>query len=222
MAWGLETDTCDGGGLEVSRGDASALDPGALDEALGSFHGWTDQVPPATSAKKIAGEAAYRKAHRGEEVVLAPCPVYLHEARWLRHSLPDSSTLELTSRGGFYVRSLARDLGRKLGCGAHLARLRRSAIGPWEDPGTGLREHLVGEALLPWCPVRRVDAQELDHLLHGRPIPTGSLEPPLWELPAGFPNPSAPVQALHEGRLVALLKEKDGAWWTFANLRGGL
>jgi len=222
VAWGVETDTCDGGGLELSRGDASALDPPALDEALASFRGWTDQVPPATSAKKIAGEAAYRKAHRGEEVILAPCPVYLHEARWLRHRLPESSTLELTSRGGFYVRSLARDLGRKLGCGAHLSRLRRSAIGPWEDPGPGLREHLAGEALLPWCPVRRVDAQELDHLLHGRPITTGRLEPPLWELPAGFPDPSAPVQALQEGRLVALLKEKDGAWWTFANLRGGL
>lgn len=222
VAWGSETDTCDPQGLEVATGDPRALDAAALEAALAPFLGWTEQVPPATSAKKIGGEAAYRKAHRGEEVILPPSRVYLHEARWLRHRLPGSSTLELTSRGGFYVRSLARDLGRALGCRAHLARLQRTAIGPWADPGPGLREHLAGAALLPWCPTRRLEGDDLDHLLHGRPIPPGSLEPPLWDLPAGFPDPGAPVQALHEGRLMALLREKDGAWWTFANLRGGL
>ena len=222
VAWGSETDTCDHQGLEVAAGDPGNLDPELLDKALAPFLGWTNQIPPATSAKKIGGEAAYRKAHRGEEVVLPPSRVYLHQARWLRHDLPGSSLLELTCRGGFYVRSLARDLGRTLGCGAHLGRLRRTAIGPWNDPGPGLQECLVGEALLPWCPSRRVDDPELDRLLHGRPIPMERLQPPLWELPEGFPDPSAPVQALHEGRLVALLKEKDGAWWTFANLRGGL
>jgi tRNA pseudouridine55 synthase len=222
IAWGSETDTCDHQGLEVAAGDCSVLEPGILDAALTPFLGWTEQIPPATSAKKIGGEAAYRKAHRGEEVVLPPSRVYLHEARWLGHRLPASSTLELTCRGGFYVRSLARDLGQSLGSRAHLIRLRRTAIGPWADPGPGLREHLAGEALLPWCPVRRLDAAELEHLLQGRPIPTGSVEPPLWELPAGFPDPAAPVQALHAGRLVALLKEKNDAWWTFANLRGGL
>ena len=222
VAWGSETDTCDHQGLEVAAGDPSGLRPELLNAALAPFLGWTSQVPPATSAKKIDGEAAYRKAHRGEEVILPPSRVYLHEARWLGHRLPASSTLEITCRGGFYVRSLARDLGRALGCGAHLAGLRRTAIGPWADPGPGLREHLAGEALLPWCPARRLDDGELERLQNGRPIPTGSLEPPLWEWPAGFPDPGAPVQALHAGRLMALLKEKDGAWWTFANLRGGL
>jgi tRNA pseudouridine55 synthase len=222
VAWGSETDTCDPQGLEVASGDPSILEPGMLEVALTPFLGWIGQIPPATSAKKIGGEAAYRKAHRGEEVVLPPCRVYLHSARWVRHHLPGSSTLELTCRGGFYVRSLARDLGQALGCRAHLTRLHRTAIGPWEDPGAGLREHLAGEALLPWCRSRHLDEVELDHLLHGRPIPTGSIVPPLWLLPEGFPDPGAPVQALHEGRLVALLKEKDGAWWTLANLRGGL
>src|SRR5205085_314882 len=103
------------------QGDASAMMPQDLDAALAGFLGWRDQVPPATSAKKIGGEPAYKKAHRGEEVVLPPSRVYLHEARWLSHDLPGKSRLLLTCRGGYYVRALARDLGRRLGCGGHLS-----------------------------------------------------------------------------------------------------
>ena len=135
---------------------------------------------------------------------------------------PGSSTLELTCRGGYYVRSLARDLGRRLGCGAHLARLHRTAIGPWSDPGEGHEGLLQGEALIPWCPARFLSGEEVEHLLHGRPIPLGEVSAPAWTLPEGFPDPGAPVRALFEGRLMALLREKDGAFWTCANLRGGL
>lgn len=221
VVWGIETDTCDLQGLPVSQCEPVGLDATALDAALQAFLGWSEQVPPATSAKKIAGEAAYRKAHRGEDVVLPPSRVYLHAAAWIRHE-GVRSWLELTCRGGFYVRSLARDLGRALGCGAHLARLRRTAIGPWEDPGPGLREHLAGPALLPWCRSRQLSEAESIHLAHGRAIETGLLEEPLWTLPEGFPDPSAPIRALHADRLVALLKEKDGGLSTFANLRGGI
>ncbi len=222
IVWGVETDTCDLQGLPVGDPRPADLDPDRLRAALGPFLGWTDQVPPATSAKKIAGEAAYRKAHRGEEVILPPSPVYLHGAEWLRHGAPDRSWLKLTCRGGFYVRSLARDLGRALGCGAHLAALRRTAIGPWEDPGPGLREHLAGAALVPWCRTRRLDDLEAEYLAHGRAIAPGSLEDPLWDLPEGFPDPAAPIRALHGDRLVALLRAKDGGLGTIANLRGGL
>lgn len=221
VVWGVETDTCDLQGLPVG-GSGRVPDPAALDGALSPFLGWTDQVPPATSAKKIAGEAAYRKAHRGEAVDLPPSRVYLHSAEWIGSPAPDRSLLRLTCRGGFYVRSLARDLGRALGCGAHLAKLRRTAIGPWEDPVPGVREHLAGTALLPWCRSRVLDDAEADHLAHGRAIPLGTLEAPLWDLPEGFPDPGAPLAGLHEGRLVALLREKDGGLATVANLRGGL
>jgi len=222
LAWGMETDTCDHLGLAVSQGDGAALSPSLLDEALRPFLGWQDQVPPATCAKKIGGEAAYKKAHRGETFELAPSRVFLHEARWLSHDLPRCSTLELTCRGGYYVRSLARDLGRRLGCGAHLLRLHRTAIGPWSDPGEGNDALLQGQTLVPWCPARILTVEEVDHLLHGRPIPLGTVSAPAWPLPEGFPDPEAPVRALFEGRLVALLREKDGAFWTCANLRGGL
>ncbi|MBL0313215.1 MAG: tRNA pseudouridine(55) synthase TruB [Holophagaceae bacterium] len=222
IAWGVETDTCDHLGQVMTEGDASSLSPAMLDDALATFLGWQDQVPPATSAKKIDGEAAYRKAHRGEEVILPPSRVYLHGAKWLEHDLPTRSRLELTCRGGYYVRALARDLGRQLKCGAHLSGLHRSAIGPWTDPGPGTRIWVHGEALVPWCPSRRLNNEEAAYLDHGRAIPLGELETPTWQLPTGFPDPSAPIRALHEGRLVALLREQEGELRTFANLRGGL
>ena len=67
-----------------------------------------------------------------------------------------------------------------------------------------------------------LDEAEADHLLHGRPVPWATMEAPAWALPEGFPDPDAPVRGLHQGRLVALLREKEGALWTCANLRGGL
>jgi tRNA pseudouridine55 synthase len=153
---------------------------------------------------------------------MKPSRVFLLSARWLDHDLPRRSSLELTCRGGYYVRSLARDLGRALGCGAHLTALRRTAIGPWEDPGEGQERLLTGADLLPWCPVRVLSDEEADHLSHGRLITLGEALPPTWALPGGFPDPGAPLRALHEGRLVALLKPADGGLRTFANLRGGL
>jgi len=222
IAWGIETDTCDHLGRVMTGGDASSLSTALLDAALTAFLGWQDQVPPATSAKKIGGEAAYRKAHRGEEVILPPSRVYLHEARWLGHDLPKRSRLELTCRGGYYVRALARDLGRQLRCGAHLSVLHRTAIGPWMDPGPMGRVWVHGEDLVPWCRSRRLDGEEAAYLDHGRAIPLGEMEAPTWQTPTGFPDTLAPIRALHEGRLVALLREEEGMLRTFANLRGGL
>ena len=222
VRWGQETDTCDLQGLPVLTGDASHLTPELLDAALAPLLGWTEQVPPTTSAKKIDGEAAYKKAHRGEEVIMKPCRVFLLSARWLAHDLPRSSILELTCRGGYYVRSLARDLGRTLGCGAHLGALQRTAIGPWTDPGEGQERLLTGADLVPWCPVRELSDAEAEHLAHGRAIPLGEFLPPTWTQPEGFPDPGAPLRALHQGRLVALLRQTEEGLRTFANLRGGL
>jgi tRNA pseudouridine55 synthase len=222
LTWGVETDTCDLHGKPVSEGDPVQLTVEALAAVLAPFLGWTDQVPPATSAKKIDGEAAYKKAHRGEVVLMKPSRVFLLSARWLSHDLPRHSTLELTCRGGFYVRSLARDLGRALGCGAHLTALRRTAIGPWEDPGEGQERLLTGADLLPWCPMRVLSDEEAEHLGHGRAIALGETLPPTWAMPEGFPEPGAPLRAMHERHLVALLKPGEGGLRTFANLRGGI
>ena len=125
LVWGAETDTCDLHGKVVAEGTAPAPGPETsrrLEAALAPFHGWHLQAPPATSNKRVDGERAWQRAHRGEEVVLAGLPVFLHQARWLSHDLPRASRLSLSVRGGFYVRSLARDLGRALGTRAHLGR----------------------------------------------------------------------------------------------------
>lgn len=222
VAWGLETDTCDLHGLPLGEAVRPDLVPERLEAILETFLGWSDQVPPATSAKKIDGEAAYKKAHRGEVVLMKPSRVFLLSARWIAHDLPRRSTLELTCRGGFYVRSLARDLGRVLGCGAHLSALQRTAIGPWQDPGEGQELLLRGADLLPWCLSRLLTDEEAGRLSHGRAIPTGEAQPAVWPFPGGFPDPGAPLRALHEGRLVALLRPAEDGLRTFANLRGGL
>ena len=221
VAWGIETDTCDRQGQPLGEAVIPALTPEALDAALAPFLGWTEQVPPATSAKKIDGEAAYKKAHRGEVVLMKPSRVFLQSARWLAHG-SGSSSLELTCRGGFYVRSLARDLGRAVGCGAHLTTLSRNAIGPWSDPGEGQEWLLTGEGLLPWCPSRLLSDDEAERLSHGRAIAVGEALPATWAMPDGFPDPGAPLRAMHNDRLVALLKPSEDGLRTFANLRGGL
>jgi tRNA pseudouridine55 synthase len=206
IRWGVETDTGDAGGQVTLRGDTSGLTPEKLEQALRSFLGWTEQVPPSTSAKKVQGEPAYKKVHRGELVTLPASRVYLHEARFTGHTLPERSTLLLTCRGGFYVRALARDLGRALGCGAHLLALRRTAIGPWSDPEPAAEVHLVkGPALLPWLPARPLTDAEVGLLRKGGVLGLGPVERPTQELDTGFPAPPPLVRGFHQGRLSWLL-----------------
>ena len=203
VCWGLETDTGDAGGREVRSGDASALTPDQLDAALIRFRGWTAQTPPSTSNKRVDGERAYVKAHRGEMVALPPQQVYLHSAKWLSHELPVSSTLEVVVRGGFYVRSLATELGRTLGAGAHVSALNRSAIGSYQDVQLPVQH--TGRDVLPWLPSMELnDAQwgELKREVNPQVIST----PGTWALPEGFPTPTAGVRAMHQGRLVALIR----------------
>jgi tRNA pseudouridine55 synthase len=220
VSWGAETDNGDPLGTVVARGDASRLDPRQLEEALRPFLGWHEQVPPATSNKRIGGERAYARAHRGEHVELPPSPVYLHDARWLWHDLPRKSGLRLVVRGGYYVRSFARDLGRALGCRAHLSRLSRPAIGPWRDPGGGRAQVIRGPAVLPWAASRLLADDEARALRRGDPIPPGELRPPEWRLPVAFPDPEPPVRALLDGALVALLRARDGKLGREIDLRG--
>jgi len=222
VRWGTETDNCDPHGATIFSGDPSGLSLEKLDNALLAFVGWREQVPPATSAKRIDGERAYLKAHRGETVILPPSRVYLHEANWLNHDLPRESQLRLVVRGGYYVRALARDLGRLLGCGAHLTALHRTAIGPWADPGPGGHVELHGREILPWASVRLLCDQEVGDLRQSRQIPMGQLLPPSWPVPESFPDPQAPIRGFHRGRLVYLLRLEEGWLSALVALRGGL
>ena len=222
VCWGVETDNGDPHGRVVFTADSSDLSPQQLDDALATFVGWHDQIPHATSAKRIEGERAYLKAHRGEAVVMPASRVYLHEARWLSHDLPRQSRLRMTVRGGYYVRALARDLGRLVGCGAHLAKLHRSSIGPWTDPGPDQSAEIHGRDLLPWAAIRLLSDQDVGDLRQGRDIPMGELVPPDWPLPPGFPDPQAPVRGFHLERFCFLLSPHEGQLKLLSALHGGL
>jgi len=226
IRWGVETDNGDPLGRVVSTGDATRLSPPQLQDAVRPFVGWHEQTPPATSAKRIGGERAYEKALRGETVELPPSRVYLHEARWLSHDLSaaaPTSRVRVVVRGGYYVRALARDLGRTLGCGAHLAALHRAAIGPWTDPAAGESVAITGRALLPWLPSRELSDQEVGELRQRRPIKSADVTPPDWPLPPGFPCDAEDlVRGFHRQRLLFVLRREVDALAPVTELLGGL
>lgn len=101
-----------------------------IQQALSSFVGTFDQLPPKHSAKKIEGKRAYHLARQGKEFELKPVPVTAHEIELLDYRWP-SLKLRVRCGKGFYMRSLARDLGEKLGVGGYLSELIRTCVGKY-------------------------------------------------------------------------------------------
>ncbi|TRW98849.1 tRNA pseudouridine(55) synthase TruB [Paracoccus sp. M683] len=128
--WGAETATDDASGDVVRRSDARP-DADAIRAALPGFTGEIMQVPPAFSAVKVDGERAYDLAREGEAVELAARPLWVEELT-LTETTPDTARLLMVCGKGGYVRSIARDLGRELGCLGHVAHLRRIWSGPFD------------------------------------------------------------------------------------------
>jgi tRNA pseudouridine55 synthase len=124
---GQATDTYDSQGRVMSTTDRLP-ERAEVEKALARFLGPQQQVPPAFSAIKQGGQKSYDLARRGDAVALAPRPVEFY-ALELREWGPPELTLEAHCSAGTYIRSLAHDLGQRLGCGAHLAGLRRTASG---------------------------------------------------------------------------------------------
>ncbi len=128
---GATSDTCDREGRITPVSDPARISTEAVRAILPAFTGQILQVPPMHSAIKRGGEALYRKARRGEVVERAPRRVEVHHLALLEHDAGSGRVmLELTCGKGMYVRSLAHDLGARLGCGAYLAELLRTAFGP--------------------------------------------------------------------------------------------
>jgi len=128
VRWGTETDTDDADGRIAAQSD---LRPAAAEilALLPGFIGTIPQLPPSYSAIKINGERAYDLARDGEAPVLSPRPVTIH-ALDLLSSEPDEAVFEARCGKGTYVRAIARDLGRSLGCYGHVSALRRTRVGP--------------------------------------------------------------------------------------------
>jgi tRNA pseudouridine55 synthase len=123
-------------------------DRAAVERALASFLGPQRQRPPAYSAKRVGGERSYAKARRGEAVELAEVEIVVHAMELVGYDVPDLQ-FRTTVSAGTYVRALARDLGERLGTGAHLTSLRREAIGGLRVEQAVPLEQLGGDALLP-------------------------------------------------------------------------
>ncbi len=128
--WGAETSTDDASG-QVIRSAENRPTADMIRDALPDFTGDIMQVPPSVSAVKVDGARAYDLAREGETVELAARPLWV-ESLELLGTTPDSADLRMVCGKGGYVRAIARDLGRQLGCLGHVARLRRIWSGPFE------------------------------------------------------------------------------------------
>ena len=138
VRWGEERDTDDAEG-RITASAPERPSAAAVAALLPRFVGQIAQVPPRFSAVKIDGERAYDLARDGEAVDIAPRQVEIHHLELTETPDPDHATLLAECGKGTYVRALARDMGRALGCLGHVAGLRRTAVGPFgEDVAVSL------------------------------------------------------------------------------------
>ena len=201
---GVETDTFDAAGVPqaIEGGIApSAVDDAAVDEVIEAIRSQRQQMPPAYSAKKVGGVRAYTLARRNEKPELKAVDVCVYALDWKRVE-PDVLHVTLTCSAGYYVRAMAQEIGRGLGCGAHLEALRRTRVGPFEesdavplallegeDREAAARRLLPMEALLPGLPavtltqggetrVRHGNVIGLTHVARWHDAPAGAAPPP--------------------------------------------
>lgn len=131
IKFGEATDSYDADGEITATLPVPPLTLDQLNEAASSFIGDLQQVPPMVSAKKQGGVPLYKLARKGIEVVREPRLVHIYNYRFTAYAEPIAK-FRVACTKGTYVRSLAHELGQKLGCGAHLATLRRVTSGKWD------------------------------------------------------------------------------------------
>jgi tRNA pseudouridine55 synthase len=132
IRFGSETATDDREGAVTREAGVPSLAAGAIEPALATLRGVITQIPPQYAALKVGGRPAYARARGGETVALAARSVQVFRLDVIEISSPDLRLLVVCS-SGTYVRAIARDLGRALGSAAHLAALRRLAVGALES-----------------------------------------------------------------------------------------
>ena len=205
---GVETTTYDREGEVVSRCEGPWPDLAAVRAALDTFQGEIQQVPPPYSAVKTGGQAAYKRARRGEEVNLPPRAVTLFAIDVLEYA-PPILRVEVHCSAGTYLRSLAHDLGAVLGTGGHLCSLCRTRSGPFSieqavelDALPDLSESVVlPMAKATGLPTFEIDARTARRVAQGVQLGRHDLR--------GAP-PEGTVQLVHRGRLAALAELHRG------------
>ena len=127
IRFGFSTDTYDADGEPTTPLQEVHLNGDEVRALAAQFRGAIEQMPPPFSAKKIAGVPAYKLARKKQEVELKPVQVEIKEFEILT-TTADQATFRARVASGTYIRSVAHEMGQKLGCGAHLASLRRTAV----------------------------------------------------------------------------------------------
>ena len=167
VRWGEETATDDAEGEIVARSNQRPS-PAEIERLLPRFVGVILQTPPTFSAIRIAGARAYDLARGGETFEIEPRPIHVYRLE-LISAEADEAVLEAECGKGAYVRAIARDLGRALGCHGHVVELRRTRVGPFsadsavpldrlpDDPDLMARALLPLQAALSEMPVLRIE-----------------------------------------------------------------
>jgi tRNA pseudouridine55 synthase len=219
VTWGAETDTDDVDGKVTKTSDARPR-KSAIEALLPEFTGDIQQTPPQYSAIKVDGNRAYDLARDGQVFELAARTVTVHELRLTEHA-PDNAvtTFECDCGKGTYVRSLARDMGRRLGCLGHVTVLRRTRVGPFQEQNAISLDKLVEiansaagreglmtflrpvETALDDIPALSVSSADAARLNRGQPVLIRG---------AGAPILTGPAYALCKGSLVAIGEIQKG------------
>jgi tRNA pseudouridine55 synthase len=174
---GIRTTTLDAAGEIVDERAVAVGDPEIV-RAAADFVGEIEHVPPAHSAVKVGGERAYERARRGETPELAPRRVTVYRFDITRVE-NDQFHAMIECSSGTYIRSLIRDVGDRLGCGAHVAALRRTAIGHLSVEEAIRPDHVSAAAVMPvervlaHLEVTRVDGERARMAGNGRAIDDG-------------------------------------------------
>ncbi|WP_404382526.1 tRNA pseudouridine(55) synthase TruB [Caenispirillum salinarum] len=220
VRWGEERSTDDREGEVTDTSDVRPM-PEQIEAALPAFIGEIQQVPPRFSAVKVAGRRAYDMARKDEDVELAPRPILIKEFTLLECPDADHAVFRVVSGKGAYMRSLARDLARALGTVGHVAALRRTACGPFNEDGAISLDKLEAlghsaassDTLLPVStalddiPALALTEVEANRLSHGQPVP---VLPVVRRSSIQGVIAGTTVRAMEGDRLVALARIEGG------------
>jgi len=207
LVFGARTTTDDAWGKVISGPVGDDVDTDLLQEVLREFVGTQLQTPPMTSARRHGGERLYKLAREGKDVVREPREITVHKLELLKFEAASQTRapralLEVICSKGTYVRTLCADIGRKVGPGAYMSYLLRTAVGPHvvsdahtfgelSELAAGQREAaLLGlGAITPWMPLLRLEEEDAIGVRHGRPPERPLLSPEILASCIETPSP---------------------------------
>jgi len=228
MRLGIATTTDDSEGEPIETSDTRP-DTDAIEAALGDYIGLIEQVPPCFAAVKVAGERAYDIARRGDTVELEARTVKVKDLVLVERTDDDHVVFDLTCGKGTYVRAIARDLGRQLGCFGHVTALRRLKVGAFEADhaiSPDVLERLIADEAFPQAlrplrdalsglPSLALTAPQAERLRAGQTIRVAphmvtGLDVPRSDVQGDDEEEDTTIRAMASGDVVALARLAGG------------